>query len=217
MLRAQLPAGTTDTTAPQPQTQSQQDQQSQQDPLRAQAGDALDQRNFPAALKLLTTLAAKYPSDAHLLYDLGFTQEALDQTSNAAETYRRAAAADPKFFEPHLSLGLLLARTGQHDQARAELLTATTLTPSGDPALKARAWRALARLDQTARPTDASNELLEAMKISPETPDDIILSGELAEAANDLAGAEAAYRRLLAADPQNPTATASLVHLLERE
>ena len=210
-LHAQLPAGTTDTTAPKSQTPS------QQDPLREQANDALDQHNFPAALKLLTTLVAKYPTDAHLLYDLGFTQEALDQTSNAADNYRRAAAADPKYFEPHLSLGLLLARTGQHDQARAELLTATTLTPSNDPALKARAWRALARLDQSNRPSDASDELLAAMKISPETPDDIILSGELAEASGDLPAAEAAYRRLLAADPKNPDATASLVHLLQRE
>jgi Flp pilus assembly protein TadD len=211
IAQAQLPAGTTDTTASPTQTQA------EQDPLRAQASAALDQRDFPAALKVLNTLAAKYPTDAHLLYDLGFTQESLDQTSNAADTYRRAAAADPKYFEPHLSLGLLLARTGQHDPARTELLTATTLTPSADPALKARAWRALARLDQASRPVDASNELLEAMKISPETPDDIILSGELAEASNDLPAAEAAYRRLLSADPQNPTATSALVHLLERE
>jgi Flp pilus assembly protein TadD len=210
-LHAQLPAGTTDTTTPQAQSQA------EQDPLRDQASALLDQRDFPAALKLLNTLAAKYPTDAHLLYDLGFTQESLDQTSNAAETYRRAAAADPKYFEPHLSLGLLLARSGQHDPARAELLTATTLTPSADPALKARAWRALARLDQASRPVDAGNELLEAMKISPETPDDIILSGDLAEASNDLPAAEAAYRRLLSADPQNPAATSALVHLLERE
>lgn len=211
IAQAQLPAGTTDTTSAQTQSQT------PQDPLREQANAALDQHDFPAALKLLTNLTTKYPTDAHLLYDLGFTQESLDQTSSAAETYRRAIAADPKYFEPHLSLGLLLARTGQHDQARTELLAATTLTPSTDPALKARAWRALARLDQSARPTDASDELLAAMKISPETPDDIILSGELAEASGDLPGAEAAYRRLLSADPQNPTATAALVHLLQRE
>jgi tetratricopeptide (TPR) repeat protein len=210
-LHAQLPAGTTDTTAPQPQVEV------KQDPLRAQANAALDQHDFPTALKLLTNLTTKNPTDAHLLYDLGFTQESLDQTSNAADSYHRAAAADPKYFEPHLSLGLLLARTGQHADARTELLTATTLTPSTDPALKARAWRALARLDQASNPADASNELLAAMKISPETPDDIILSGELAEATNDPAEAEAAYRRLLAADPQNPTATAALVHLLEAQ
>ncbi len=208
MLRAQLPAGTTDTTA-QPQVQP-------QDSLHAEANAALEQRNYPAALKLLTALAAKTPNDAHLLYDLGFTQEALDQTTNAADTYRRAIASDPKYFEAHLSLGLLLARSGKYDEARTELLAATALT-SGDPALRARAYRALARLDQATRPADASDELLAAMKLSPETPDDIILSGELAEAVNDPTAAEAAYRRLLAADPDNPTATGALVHLLIRQ
>lgn len=208
-LSAQLPAGTTDTTQP--------PAQSQPDPLRDQATEALDQRNFPAAIKLLTTLVEKNPDDAHLLYDLGFAQESLDQDTNAAATYRRAAVADPKYFEPRLSLGLLLARTGQREQARTELLSATTLTPSTDPALKARAWRALARLDQKSRPADASNELLEALKISSETPDDIILSGELAEASGDTAGAEAAYRRLLAKDPNDADATAALVHLLLKE
>jgi len=207
VLRAQLPAGTTDTTAP----------QAQQDPLHAQANEALNQRDYPTALRLLTALAAKSPTDAHLLYDLGFTQEALEQTSNAADTYRRAIAADPKYFEAHLSLGLLLARGGKHDEARAELLTATTLTPATNPSLKARAYRALARLDQASRPADASEELLAALKISPETPDDIILSGELAEATNDPAAAEAAYRRLLAADPGNSTATAALVHLFQQQ
>jgi tetratricopeptide (TPR) repeat protein len=63
--------------------------------------------------------------------------------------YRRAIAADPKSFEAHLSLGLLLARQGKTEDARPELLAATALDP-GDTgvAMKARAWRALARIDQ---------------------------------------------------------------------
>ena len=47
-----------------------------------------------------------------------------------------------------------------------------------------------------------------------QNPDDILLTGELAEASGDPAGAEAAYRRLLALDPQNRDATAALTHLL---
>ena len=203
-LHAQLPAGTTDTTA-QPQTQ--------QDPLLTQATEALDKHDYAAALKPLTALAEKHPTDAHLLFNLASTQDALDQTSAAEATYRRAIAADPNFLEPHLALGLLLARSGRSGEARTELAAATT-TPSGDPALRARAYRALAHLDQRSNPTGASEELLAALKLSPETPDDILLSGELAEASNDPAPAEAAYRRLLAADPKNPDATAALVHLL---
>jgi tetratricopeptide (TPR) repeat protein len=207
-LRAQLPAGTTDTTT-QPQVQT------QQDPLRAQASEALAKQDYPTALKLLTTLAEKNPHDALILYNLASTQEALDQPA-AEATYRQAIAADPNLLEPHLALGLLLARSGKPSEAHTELTAATTI-PNADPALRARAYRALARLDQQSNPSGASEELLAALKLSPETPDDILLTGELAEAASDPAAAEAAYRRLLATDPQNTQATAALVHLLVQQ
>jgi Tfp pilus assembly protein PilF len=205
---AQLPAGTTDTTQP---------QQQKQDPLLTQANEALDKQDYPAALKLLTTLTEKSPNDPHLLYDLAFTQDALAetpaQTTIAETTYRRAITADPTYFDPHLALGLLLARSGKLTLGHAELLQATTLA-TDNPLLKARAYRALARIDQTANPATASDELLEALKISPETQDDILLSGELAEASGDNTAAEAAYRRILTVDPQNHDATAALTHLL---
>ncbi len=198
---AQLPAGTTDATQP------------QSDPLQTEANEALAKQDYATALKLLTTLAEKNPNNAPILYNLAFTQEALDQTTGAEATYRRAITADPNFPDPHVALGLLLARNDRRTEARTELLKATTL-PTDNPALKARAYRALARLDQTANPATASDELLQAIKLSPETPDDILLSGEFAEASGDTAAAEAAYRRLLAADPQNHDATAALTHLL---
>jgi predicted Zn-dependent protease len=204
-VHAQLPAGTTDTTA-QPQAQP-------QDPARAEASDALDKQDFATALKLLTPLAEKSPNDARLLYDLGFAQDALDQTSAAEATYNRAIAADATYFDPHLALGLLMARTGNQAGAHAELAKAVTLN-TDNQLLKARAYRALARLDENANPAVASDELLSAMKISPETPDDILFSGELAEASGDPASAEAAYRRLLAADPHNQDAISALAHVL---
>jgi tetratricopeptide (TPR) repeat protein len=207
-LHAQLPAGTTDATT-QPQTAA-------QDPQRAEAIAALDKQDYPTALKLLTALAAKKPNDPHILYDLASTQDALDQASPAEATYRQAIAADPNFLEPHVALGLLLARNGKLADARTELEKSTTL-PVENALLKARAYRALARIDQHARPADASNELLAALKLSPETPDDILLTGELAEASNDLPAAEAAYRRILSADPQNSSAIAALIHVLLRQ
>ena len=205
---AQLPAGTTDAT--QPQTQK-------QDPLLLQANEALDKQDYPTALKLLTALTEKSPDDPHLLYDLAFTQDALAETpaqaATAEATYRRAITADPTYFDPHLALGLLLARSGKLTPAHAELLQATTLT-TDNLSLKARAYRALARIDQATNPATASDELLSALTLSPETPDDVLLSGELAESSGDPAAAEAAFRRLLAADPQNQDATAALTHLL---
>jgi tetratricopeptide (TPR) repeat protein len=205
---SQLPAGTIDAT--QPQTQK-------QDPLLTHANEALDKQDYPTALKLLTTLTEKSPNDPHLLYDLAFTQDALAetpaQTAAAEATYRRAITADPTYVDPHLALGLLLARSGKLSEAHTELVRASTL-PTDNPLLKARAYRALARIDRSTNYALASDELLAALKLSPETPDDILLSGELAEASGDPTSAELAYRRILAADPKNQDATAALIHLL---
>jgi tetratricopeptide (TPR) repeat protein len=190
--------------------------QPQQDPLRSQASEALAKQDYATAAKLLANLAEKNPNDAQVLYNLGSAQDALDQTSEAEASYRRAIAANGNLLEPHLALGLLLARTGKTADAHTELATAAAI-PNGDPALRARAYRALARLDQSGNPSGASEELLAALKLSPETPDDILLAGELAQATGDPAAAESAYRRLLAADPDNTQATAALVHLLVQQ
>lgn len=213
---AQLPAGTSDASSSSSQARP---QAQQEDPARTQAADALDHHEFQTALKLLTTLAQKYPGDARVLFDLASAQDALDQIIPAEATYRRAIAADPTFFEPHLALGLLLARHNRPADARAELQAATTLNSAAgagaeDPALKARAFRALAHLDRTSNPAEARDALLSALKLSPETPDDILLSADLAEGAQDTAAADAALRRLLSRAPNDPAATTALAHLL---
>lgn len=212
-VQAQLPPGTTDaSSSSHPQTQQ------PEDPLRTQAAEALGRGDFPTALKLLTPLAQKYPNDAHVLFDLASTQDALSdtdpaQTTSAEQTYRRAIAADPAYLEPHLALGLLLARNHRGVDARTELLSAANLA-SPDRGLKARAFRALAHLDATSNPEEARDALLSAIKLSPETPDDTLLSAQLAEQAQDPAAADTAYRRLLARTPNDPAATAALAHLL---
>ena len=129
-------------------------------------------------------------------------------SDDAASLYRRAIAANPKSFEAHLSLGLLLARQGKPAEARPELLAATKLDPGeAGPALKARAWRALAEIDRPdpgtpGDTTAASNDLLEALKLSPETTADTLLAASLAEQAGQFDAAEAAYRRVLLKRPQ---------------
>jgi tetratricopeptide (TPR) repeat protein len=163
---------------------------------------------------------AAHPDDPRALFDLGYVADAQGRLDDAASLYRRAIAANPKSLEAHLSLGLLLARQGKPDEARPELATATTLDPgTAGPALKARAWRALAQIDRPQPggdndPTAASNDLIEALKISPETEDDTLLAASLAEDAGQYDAAEGAYRRVLAEDPKSRPATAGLAHLL---
>ncbi len=88
--------------------------------------------------------------------------------------------------------------------------------------MKARAWRALAQIDRpdpgtNGDTTTASNDLLEALKLSPETPADTLLAANLAEQAGQIDEAEAAYRRVLEKDPKSEPANAGLAHLLIRK
>lgn len=204
---AQLPAGTRDAA-----DTSKADAQSAK--VR-EAEAALQQGDFPAAVKLLTTLAAERPNDPQVLYDLGFAAERTGDDAAATKAYEGAIAAAPGIAEPKLALGLLDARAGRTEKAHGEL-AAVSQTESGAPQVRARAYRALAQLDESAHPVDASSELLAAIKLTGETPEDVALSATLAERAGDASGAEAAYRRVLAKNPEDVEAATGLAHVLER-
>jgi tetratricopeptide (TPR) repeat protein len=215
MATAQLPAGTSDASAPAATA-------GPNDALLNQANDALEKSDYPTAVKLLsqltadTTANAKSAKDPHLLFDLGYAEEGLNHGDEAQAAYGRAIAADPNYFEAHLALGLLLAREDKLTEARAELKAAIGV-PTHSAPLVAQALRALAHIDLMDHPADARDELLLALKISPETPDDSLLAAEAAERLNDYPGAEAAYRRLLKAAPNDLETTAGLAHVLVRE
>ncbi len=206
--QAQLPPGAQDTTQTAPLDA--------QAAGRAAAEDALEKGNFAGAVKLLAGLVEQSPKDARLRYDLGYAQDSLDQTTNAEASYRAAIGLDAGLVEAHLGLGLLLARTGQGEAVRNELGLAAEAA-GGDARLRARAYRAMARLDLKARPDAARDELLAALRLTPETADDTLMAAELAEDSDDGAAAEKEYRRVLAGTPNDPTATAGLAHLVAKD
>jgi tetratricopeptide (TPR) repeat protein len=181
----------------------------------AEAESLMGKSDWKTAEAKLTPWLADHPADARALFDAGYAADALGKGEEAAGFYRRAVAADPKRFEAHLSLGLLLARAGKLEEARGELQTATGLD-AGDagPGAKARAWRALAQIDRNGNPGEASNDLLEALKLSPETPDDTLLAAELAERSGQPDAAATAYRQLLSKDSGDVAANAGLAHIL---
>jgi tetratricopeptide (TPR) repeat protein len=181
----------------------------------ADAEDSIAKSDWKTAASKLDSWLAKNPADARALFDAGYVADAQNRPADAEGFYRRAIGADPKSFEAHLSLGLLLARLGKPEDARPELALATTLDP-GDAgaAVKARAWRALARIDQADHPEEASIDLLEALKLSAETTDDTLLAANIADQSGEYDAAEKAYRRVLANDPNSAAATTGLAHVL---
>jgi tetratricopeptide (TPR) repeat protein len=195
-------------------------QPAQSQPELADAEASIATSDWKSASTKLDAYLLAHANDARALFDAGYVADHQDQLDRAAGFYRRAIDVNPNSFESHLGLGLLLARQGKRDEAHSELTAATTLDP-GDagPELKARAWRALARLDKPGPDGEgnanvASTELLEALKISPETPDDTLLTADLAEEAGNHQAAEAAYRRVLAADTKSVDANSGLAHVL---
>ena len=184
-------------------------------PQVAAAEADLVKSDWKAAEAKLDAWLAAHPDDARALFDAGYVADAQNRLEDAAGLYRRAVEANPQSFEAHLSLGLLLARQNKLADARPELAAATALDPGeAGPATKARAWRAMAEIDRGSDATEASNDLLEALKLSPETPADTLLAASIAEQAGQYDAAQTAYRRILAKDPKSAPANAGLAHLL---
>lgn len=188
--------------------------QSANDPL-SQAESAIESKNFDQARTLLDAYLSAHPTAARALFDRGYIEDAQGRDEAAAGFYRKAIAADPKEFEPRLALGLILARQGKPQDAREQLEAATKLEPNPpNSAVKAQAFRSLAQLDRSSDPDAAKQALLQALSLSPETPADTLLTGEIAEAEGDEVSAETAYRRVLNQQPDSSAATAGLSHVL---
>jgi tetratricopeptide (TPR) repeat protein len=213
---AQLPAGTRSLD------DRQHEERQHEDPSAAQmreAEAALEQRDYTTAEAKLKALLADHPEAAtngRILYDLGFAEERNGEEAEAAKSYAASAAALPGFAEPQVALGLLDARAGRVAAAHRELEAASKLE-AASPELRARALRALAHMDQTEKPQLAEEELLAALKLTPETPDDVLLGAELAERTGDAADAETAYRRALVLLPDELDATVGLAHVLQQQ
>ena len=180
------------------------------------AEDLLEQGNYKGAEAALKQIATTKPGDATVQYDLGFTEEHNGEDDDAAKAYAAAIAADAALPEPRVALGLLEARRGNAEAARVQLQAATG-SEAADPSLRARALRALARLNEASQPDLARDELLQAAQLTGEKPEDADLGASLAARAGDAPDAEAAYGRALAQTPGDVTATVGLAALLEHD
>jgi tetratricopeptide (TPR) repeat protein len=192
-------------------------------PGREAAETKIDQRDFEGARPLLQKYLSQNPGDARALFDLGYVEDAASHEEAAAADYRKAIAADPKQFEARLALGLLLAHQAKFDEARGQLQQATLLAPEPpNPAAQAEAFRSLARLDRSSDPAAARDALVAALRLTPETPDDLLLTAQIAEANGDLELAQTAYQRVLASHPavtarMQSEANAGLAELLIKQ
>ena len=216
-----LPAGTHDPDQPvTPHSTLSSAQPAGIAPALAAAEDKIESHDYDVARPGLVGYLQQHPTDARAIFDLGFVEDSTGQQDAAERDYRRAIAADPKQFESHAALGLLYAQTNQAGKAQPELEIASQLEPANhDQAAKAQVWRSLAQLQLASDPAAAKQSLLKALQLVPgsDTPADLVLTGQIAEANDDPDDAITAYQRALAADPGSAGATSGLAHVLLRQ
>ena len=170
-----------------------------------------------AAETQLHSFLSAHPKNDRAYFDLGYCEDSQGHTNAAAADFRKALAINPKQFESHLALGLLLAHQngpGAQKDAQKQLEAATQAKPNPpNPGAKAQAWRALARLLAQSAPTKASHDLIQALKLTPETTSDTLLAAQIAENAGDLDIAEQEYQKVLSESPKNFQAIAGLTQI----
>lgn len=179
------------------------------------AEDAISAGKYQDAVTLLTPLVSADQKDARIFYDLGFAEDALGHDDEAASAYKAAVTRNPNDVLARVSLGLLLARSNDRTAAEEQLTAAVKLP--GTPEVTGRAWRALAQMHLESRPAQAANELVAALRLSPETPEDAALAAEIADAQQDAAAAEKAYLHAQAMAPADPEVALGYARLLSRE
>lgn len=178
--------------------------------LLDQAEALLAKGNHSAALPLLQQATVKDPKSYQGWYDLGYCQEALDHNTEAIAAYKKSLEINPKIFETNLNIGLLLANSGEHDQAISYLQAATQLQPASHPERsREHAWIALGKLQLASKPADAEQAFSEAAKLVPADPDPHLLLGELYENTGKLESASTHYHKALTG-PQGEARTQAL-------
>ena len=178
--------------------------------------DAIARGSFSEAVTLATPLATATQKNERVFFDLGFAQDALGHDPEAVAAYRTAIARDPNDAAAHVSLGLLLARGADRDAAADQLMVATKI-PGAPPLLLARAYRALAQIHLQSAPEQSRADLVEALRNSPETPEDAALAAEIADALHDDAAAETAYAHAQAMARTDPEVAIGYARVLSHE
>ena len=188
----------------------------EQDPAAvdlANAETAIDKHDYATAESLLKKYLDSHAESYSAWYDLGFVYHSRGRSEDSIAAYRKSVAAKPDVFESNLNLGLALADAGQPD-AEQFLRTAAKLKPASNPTEgRKRAWMALARFLQAAKPDEAVSALHEASAVDPKDAEPHLMAGSLLEKLQRPNEAEQEYRQALAVAPDSPDALIALTNL----
>ena len=167
-------------------------------PLLAQAQDALDRKDFAAAIPLLEKISAAKPTEAMPHFELGFAYSGLNKNPEAIAQYRQAIALDPKLAPAHLNLGISLLDSDAAAAAESFRRVVDLLPGQSRPV-----YLLGEALERSGKRSEAIAQYRAAAALAPN--DDAILfalaRALLADGQNS--AAESGFRQLLSAKPDS--------------
>jgi tetratricopeptide (TPR) repeat protein len=86
--------------------------------MRQQARQALERREYKAALDLFLAIAERHPNFADIRHFAGLCHSYLGDSEAALEQFDYALAANPSYIEAHINRALTLNELGRFDEAR---------------------------------------------------------------------------------------------------
>jgi len=171
----------------------------------------LQTKSYDKAIALLRRVQLEQPGSSELAMMIATAEESAGRTADAAETLREAVADNPKFFRGLIMLAELSEKQGEWDAAADAYAKAQALNPRIDLASR----RAAALIIAGKAP--AARDLLQPGAAKPDAePMVLYLYATALRQSGDLAGAEAAARRLRAAAPTDPRGLYVLAQVLEQ-
>lgn len=181
-------------------------------PLLAQAQEALNRKDYAAAVPLLEKIVAAKPGDALPHFGLGVAYSELQKNPEAIAEFRKAISLDPKFPPAHLNLGLLLldsdpAAAAASFQRAAELL----------PGQVRPVYLAGEALERGGKRADAIAQYRAAATLAPKDDSILLALARALLADGQSSAAESSFRQAFALKPDSAPAQLGLAESLLRQ
>ncbi len=177
--------------------------------LLRQAEDAIEKKDYAAALQPLQSYLAQCPEDATVHFHLGYVYSGLERWEDAKSEYSKAIALNPKLAAAHLNLGLALL--DREPAAAVEpLRQAADLLPDQS---RPRFLLALA-LERTGNLVGAIEQYQTAQQLDGKNFEIRFALGRTLLAAGHAAEAEVQFRQSLALRGNSPPARLGLAESL---
>jgi Flp pilus assembly protein TadD len=190
-------------------------------PQVQQAEAFLAQSDYAQAEKLLQSAVAASPSDFRAWFDLGTVYDAANRKPAAIDAFRKSVAAKSDLFESNLNLGLLLAASGDLEEAASQLRATTALKPSNPAAYRdsmGQAWLALAQvLHESKKDEEALLAYQKVVEFLPQDSEPHVGAAQILEQKGELRVSQLEYKKAIELDAKSVKAWAGLTNVLLAE